>query len=202
MTAGNTGGEEARTDDHGNRADRGHGYRKARQPGTVRRWKRGAYEMLAQGFPAFSHPQRVMGRKLLGVNRWWRRPATLSALRRVETVQSNPHSARFEGVAVDHPHRTRPVCGSPTLGNAETGPRMANARGREKTGPAATGTMARTKLRSICIGLSLSAFWSHKGRETTPALGRLEETVTSRHCMFSGERVTVEIPHETGMDMG
>ena len=70
VTAGNTGGEEARTDDHGNRADRGHGYRKARQPGTVRRWKRGAYEMLAEGFPAFSHPQRVMGRKLLGVNRW------------------------------------------------------------------------------------------------------------------------------------
>ena len=26
VTAGNTGGEEARTDDHGNRADRGHGY--------------------------------------------------------------------------------------------------------------------------------------------------------------------------------
>ena len=39
-------------------------------------------------------------------------------------------------------------------------------------------------------------------RDDPPALGRLEETVTSRHCMFSGERVTVEIPHETGMDMG
>ena len=157
---------------------------------------------LRRVFPAFSHPQRGMGRKLLGVNRWWRRRATLSALRGVETVQSNPHSARFDGVAVDHPHRTRPVCGSPALGNAETGPRMANARGREKTGPATTGTMARTKSRSICIGLSPSPCWSHKGRETTPALGRLEETVTSRHGMFSGERVTVEIPHETGMDMG
>ena len=63
VTGGNTGGEEARTDDHGNRADRGHGYRKARQRGTVGRWKRGAYEMLAEGFPGVQPPAAWHGAK-------------------------------------------------------------------------------------------------------------------------------------------